>query len=231
MNILRNIRYISAVLSLPFVLASCGIMDLQDAGQAPTAMHLDHRDTIYVMQGDQVKLQPLFTPDTVQMQQVLWMTTNEQVLSLYDGVFTAENEGTAMIRAVSVAWQFEDSCTVSVMPRWENTAERYPYEMVVYADVTVHGKPFDSSTMMAAAFVNGQMRGVGELMEQGGKRYVRFRVGSDLNYTGASNEVVEDVTFRLYHRKEMRCEDFPLTIRFDAETHGTLSALIDMKIK
>lgn len=221
-------RKLFTFLSVGLILSSCGLMELDESELAAMRMQLDRRDTLYVMVGDTFQLHPTFTPDSATMQQVLWLSSDNQVVYPTNNSFAAVGEGWAKIKALSVAWQLEDSCMVRVMPLWGQVMQQYPYEMIVYARIMVHGKPYDPETMRVAAFVGEEMRGEGELMTHFGVSYVRFRVGSDVNYTGNTDDYGETVTFRVYHQREFRCEEFPVTIDFDGESHGSLSSLFDL---
>ena len=214
---------------LALSLVSCDLMEMDEQVDIiPTEMSLGG-DTLYIMVGDQFQLNPVFQPDSITVDDVLWTSSAEEVLSVSNNVFIGLSEGWSLVRAVSVSRQLEDSCYVNVMRRWDSTVREYPYEMMVYADVTVHGLPYNPETMILGAFVDDEMRGVGELMEWKGRQYVRFRVGSDLpSYDPEGLE--ETVSFRVYFRREMRFEEFPQTVLYDGEAHGTLSNLFALTL-
>ncbi len=209
-------------------LTSCGLMEMDTEELVAVGMKLD-RDSLYIMVGDQLELTPIFSPDTVTQSGILWTTSDEDVLAVSGGVYTAVSPGWAQVRAVNTSYMLEDSCMVCVMPRWETTGREFPYEMLVYADVTVGGQPFNPETMMLAAFVDDDLRGTGQLLEWKGKSYVRFRVGSEMRGTdsGGNNEVV---SFRVYYRREHRYDVFPQSLDYDGEAHGTLSNLYKLSI-
>ena len=211
-----------------FSTVSCGLMDLDVEEQPDLAeMHLE-RDTLYIMVGDQFTLKTVFTPDTTATS-VFFTSSDTTVLRVADGVFTGIDEGWAQVRAVSVGRLLEDSCAVSVMRRWELSGREFPYEMMVYADVSVHDQPFNPQTMMLAAFVDDELRGMGQFMEWKGRQYVRFRVGSNLRRADPEG-VTETVSFRVYYRQQLRYEEFPQTLEYDGEAHGTLSDLYKLKL-
>lgn len=213
---------------LPFLTASCGLMEMENEEVIAMELHLD-RDTLWIMVGDEFTLQPSFKPDSVSIPSVTWTTSSSDVLSIVDGVFHGTREGWAQVNARSIAADIEDSCMVCVMRRWEDTSKQFPYEMVVYASVTVNGKDFDPETMIVGAFVDGDMRGIGTLEKWKDNSYVRFRIGSDLRYVDPEG-ISETVNFRVYYKKELRYEEFPQTLDYDGETHGTLSNLFTLKI-
>lgn len=226
-QIMKKNIYKALLALLPFLTASCGLMEMDEQADIVATQMSLQRDTLYTMVGDRIELTPVFTPDSVTVGDVLWTSSADSVLSVSNNVFTALSEGWALVRAVSVMRHLEDSCRVCVMRRWNSTAREYPYEMMVYATVTVHGQPFNPETMMLGAFVDDEMRGAGELMEWKGQQYVRFRVGSDISYYDPDG-LDETVTFRVYYRQELRYETFPQTIGFDGEAHGTLSSLFEI---
>lgn len=216
---------------LPFLLslASCGLMEMDEQTDVVATQMTLQRDTLYIMVGDRLELHPVFTPDSVTVSDVLWTSSADSVLTVSNNVFTGMSEGWSTVRAVSVQRHLEDSCHVYVMKRWESMAREYPYEMMVYAAVTVHGQPFNPETMMLGAFVDDEMRGAGELMEWKGRQYVRFRIGSDMAYYDPDG-IEETVTFRVYHRQELRYETFTQTILYDGEAHGSLSNLVELTL-
>ncbi len=226
---MKKTRRIALVLVSALTLTSCGLVDMEDQEELPlTEMHLQ-RDTLYLMVGDQFTLQPVLTPDSVTIDDVFWSSSADSVLSISNNVFTGVSEGWSLVRALSVSRQLEDSCHVCVMRRWENTEREYPYEMMVYANVSVHGQPFNPETMVLGAFVDDEMRGAGQLMEWKGKQYVRFRIGSDIKFVD-SEGIEETVTFRVYYKQQLRYEEFPQELNFDGEAHGTLSSLFSLSL-
>lgn len=226
---MKKTRRIALALVSALTLTSCGLVDMEDQEELPlTEMHLQ-RDTLYLMVGDQFTLQPVLTPDSVTIDDVFWSSSADSVLSISNNVFTGVSEGWSLVRALSVSRQLEDSCHVCVMRRWENTEREYPYEMMVYANVSVHGQPFNPETMVLGAFVDDEMRGAGQLMEWKGKQYVRFRIGSDIKFID-SEGIEETVTFRVYYKQQLRYEEFPQELNFDGEAHGTLSSLFSLSL-
>ena len=213
---------------LPFLTASCELMEMENEEVLVQELHLD-RDTLWIMVGDEFSLQPSFKPDSVSIPSVIWTTSASNVLSIEDGVFRGTGVGWAQVHARSITANIEDSCMVCVMRRWEDASKLFPYEMMVYASVTVNGKAFDPETMIIGAFVDGDMRGVGSLEKWKDSSYVRFRIGSELRYVDP-NGFSETVSFRVYYKKELRYEEFPQTLDYDGETHGTLSNLFTLKI-
>lgn len=228
-QIMKKIIHKVLLALLPLLSASCDLMEMDEQEDIiPAEMNLG-RDTIYIMVGDQFELHPTFTPDSVTVSDVLWTTSVDSVLNISNNVFTGVSEGWTTVQAISVSHHLIDSCHVNVMKRWESTAREYPYEMLVYADVTVHNIPFNPETMILGAFVDDEMRGAGELMEWKGRRYVRFRIGSELPFYDPDG-IEETVNFCVYYRQELRFETFPQTILYDGEAHGSLSNLFTLAL-
>lgn len=227
---MKKVKSFSVMLLSLLALTSCGLMEMDEQVEFPvTELTLD-RDTVCVMVGDRFALTPVIKPDSVTVDDVFWLSSNERVVGVEDNVFTAKTAGWALVRAISVSQQLEDSCWVEVMPRWEDNRYEYPHEMMVYADVTVDGQPFDPETMMLGAFVEDQLRGIGVLKESNGIRYVSFRVGSDMmEYNTDPDGYNETIRFRVYLKRQLRYKEFPQTIEFDGQTHGTLNRLFELK--
>ena len=228
---MKKIVRFTAMLLAFASLNACGLMELEEQTDFPvTEMSLE-RDTFYLMVGDQFTLTPQFVPDTVTIDDVFWMSSANDVLSVQDNVFTGQTPGWVTLKAISVSHQLEDSCQVLVLRRWENNSYEYPYEMMVYANVTVHGQPFDPETMLLAAYAEGQLRGVGRLRESNGIQYVSFRVGSELSGFDPDPEGYnEKVTFRVYYKNRLLMEEFPQTLYFDGEAHGSLTNLYTLAL-
>ena len=227
-RIFSYIASLLAIASATLQLVSCGIMELEEQEQIVAMEMMLERDSVFIMVGDDFTLQPTFKPDSVTVSDIFWSSEADSVLSVKDGHLVGESEGTVWVYATSVSRQLKDSLVVVVMPRWEDAARLYPNEMIVYADVTIDGKPFDPDKQMLGAFVDDEMRGIGTLQTWKDKSYVRFRIGSDIAYYDPDG-ITEDVTFRVYYKQELRYDVLPYTLEYDGETHGTLSNLIVIK--
>ncbi len=226
---MKAMRY-ELLFLLPFLATSCGLMEMENQEEVIATQLQLERDSVWIMVGDEFTLQPVITPENATNNAVAWSTNASDVLSINDNVFSGASEGWAHVYARNIVADVEDSCVVCVMRRWEDTSRLYPYEMVVYASVSVNGQAFDPETMMVGAFVNDEMRGIGTLEQWKDHSYVRFRVGSHLRYFDPEG-ICETVDFRVYYRQELRYKKFPQTLDFDGETHGTLSDLFTLKIE
>lgn len=171
-----------------FLFTSCGLVDVELDEVVETAVDIDlGRDTIYVMQGDQYIFQPRFTPDSLSNLQVFYQSSADSVVHMVGDTVKAVSEGWATISAISVSSRLPDSCHVCVIKRWEIPERVYPYETVIYARVTVKGKPVEPH-MIVAAFCEGEVRAFGQSFEHRGVSYMRFRVGSTLPYLPEEEE-------------------------------------------
>ncbi len=208
---------------------SCGLIDLDVSEDAQEAyeLFLEH-DSVYVMEGDVFTLSPRFSPDSVSNREVFWRSGADSVVTIVDNTLIAQSEGETYVSAVSVQDRHTDSCYVYVMPRWEVNVHDYPYEMVVYAKVSVHGQPIDPTHMLIGAFAEGTCRGIGVLKESNGISYMEFRILGNMQYRGELGE--EEVTFFAYDRKNLMRYEFPAYLIYDGETHGSLSNLFTLNI-
>ena len=108
-----------------------------------------------------------------------------------------------------------DSVDVCVMEPWVMSETKYPYEMVVYADVSVHGEPV-TKDMTLAAFSGISLRGVGTPITVGKKTLWRFRIYNDFEFTLPYAET--PITFWVYDRKTLQRLAFPVFITYNGET-------------
>ena len=175
------------LLCLP--MTSCEFFELDEVGaETATKMSLE-QDTLFVMVGDTFSLNPVFTPDTVNITDLFFMPEDSDVVAIR-GVdkLEAVSEGGTKLYVTSVSARLLDSCMVYVFPRWETTKRIWPYETVFYARVTFDGKSLPEG-MLVAAFVGNECRAFGQQREAHGVPYTVFRVGSDLLYDDSSGPI------------------------------------------
>lgn len=200
-------------------------------------------DTVYVMRGDTVVLQPKFKPDTLNIKDIYVRSSDYDVVNvnLQTGRIEAVGAGWATLYVESVSARLLDSCDVCVMEPWKETAGiEYPYETIFYADITVKGKPL-TEDMMVGAFLGDECRGIAESFTFHGVSLMQLRVGTEEwndDFTmpdlpedeeeedDGGYEIVRDkITFRCYDTRYKQLYECPTKIDFDGETHGTLSNL------
>lgn len=227
-------------------MTSCGLFDVDEIG-VETAMEMQlPQDTFYVMVGDTFAINPVFTPDTVNITDLYFMPVNNDVVAVR-GVnkLEAVGEGGTKIYITSVSARIQDSCMVYVGPRWETATRVWPYETVFYAHVTVDGRPL-TEDMEVAAFVGNECRAIGRPMASQGISYICLRVGSTILYDETEDDWIggeddeydaDDVDDNYLPQINFRCYDHAHRILyttsthafFDGEAHGSLSDLFEIK--
>ncbi len=227
-------------------LTSCGLLDFDvDEFGAETATEMRiGQDTIYVMVGDTFSLNPVFTPDTVNITDLYILPVEQDVVAVRGSdKLEAVGEGGTKLYIVSVSARIQDSCMVYVSAPWLERESVWPYETIFYAHVTVDGQPL-TEDMELAAFVGGDCRALGQLKAAHGISYWQFRVGSDILYTdddwdddeeedeydaeGVAESYRPQINFRCYDRTHRKLYTTSTHAFFDGETHGTLSELFEI---
>lgn len=213
---------------------SCGLFDIDvdEMADVATAFQLD-RDTVYLLQDENYVFSPLFEPDSVASRQVFYQSLGDTVAVMKSDTVVGVAPGWAMIMATSVSARLVDSCMVCVLEEWTPTELVYPYETIVYAEVTVKDRPMDDD-MIVAAFCADEVRGIGSIVEQHGRRYMLFRVGSIINNQEEEDDddaevQHERISFRCYDKKTHQLYYGSQSVDFDEETHGRPTAPIRLK--
>jgi hypothetical protein len=218
---MRIIRSLLPVLLL--LLCSCGELseyDMPDAIKA-TGMQLGNH-SVDMMVGDRFEIPYVITPDSVSNQSVFWQSSDPDIAAFEDNTLVALSVGTTMVKAISVSELLEDSCQVNVIPRWQLSVDNYPYDMVIYADVQVHGQQPDE-TMTIGALCDDELRGIGEMRTSNGISYMVIRVWSPFEYG-------DIIRIGCYKQGNAIIEYFPDEFIFDGEAHGTLSNLYPLHL-
>lgn len=211
------------------LLSSCGLIDVDpdSEAQVPTKMYFSP-DTVYVMVGDTFVVHPTFEPDSIANKTCFWTSLDMDIVSLKNDTLIAEQEGWVRIVAASISALMTDSVDVCVMEPWVMSETKYPYEMVVYADVSVHGEPV-TKDMTLAAFSGISLRGVGTPITVGKKDLWRFRIYNDFEFTLPYAET--PITFWVYDRKTLQRMIFPVFITYNGETYSTPSEPLELKLE
>lgn len=229
---LRRIRVEVFLLFITLLLSSCGMEfgTIDDDKLIAGEIKMD-RTMAYIFVGDTLVLHPTITPEDVNNNEIYWVTSDAEVLSFSDNKFVGESEGNVTVVGMSVRHLISDTCTVTVMKPWEMDPMVFPSDMVVYANVTFHGKPLEEG-MLVAAFCENELRGVGIQRMFHGISYTELRVRSEFLSSSDPETpwLSETISFRLYDPKNLMLYEFPQTIDFDIETHGTLSNLYQLSI-
>ena len=204
------------------LLSSCDLMDMEEETVvSPVTMRLEH-DTIYVMRGETFTVRPVFHPDSVSVSDIYWTSTDDDIVSVTDNTFLAVNEGWAKVCATSVWGQMADSCLICVYPDRNYSVPVYPYETVFYCSPNIDGKTFDPDKMTLLAYINDQVRGVGEYYEHKGTGYIELRVGHD--FFDEEDTEGEYIKFMIYEKTQLTGKRVGFA-RFDGRTHGSLTSL------
>ena len=202
-------------------LSSCGDFWELETTEALKAAKLQIDQRIVMMSpGDVYKVPVSFTPADVPTTSVFWLADDETVATVRNDSVVAVAQGITRLFAFSMLDNLRDTCYAYVMPPLEVIAGRYPYDMVFYADVDVHGTRLTQANAQdykVIAFVGDEVRGVGQMRQHGGTEYMELRVWGP---NAVSDEQLE---LRCYIAKEARIEVFPVTgLTFDGLQHGSL---------
>ncbi len=243
---MRRIRHNIIILILGCIIqcgyCSCDIMELEEPEQLPVLDMYFGQETYYAMEGEEFSISPIFNPDDVTVSDVYWESSDETVATAYDNNIIAKNEGWTTISATSVSKRANASYELYVFPIWNSEDYDNPYEMVIYADITMDGKPFNPEDMVVAAFCGEECRGIGVMKESKGKQYVVLRIGGSLSnmeaiYSDPNVVYGEDedeafrerIVFQCYDRKNHLLKKARRGMVFDGETHGYISNLYKLE--
>ena len=211
-----------SIIALCAVLASCGeffdfeTQALLDGGE----MHLG-RKVVTISVGDRYAIPVTFTPKELSNTGVFWLLDNDSVARFDNDTLVALAEGHTQAIAFSSIDRLRDTCTVVVIPRFYVAPDTYPYDMVIYASVNIHGMPLtlnNSAQYAIGAYVGDELRGLGQIERRADTDYLVLRVWSPYPQG-------EQVQLRCYFRGEARCELFADEFTFDGERHGSLNSL------
>ena len=210
---------------------SCGLIDMElgEGTQYAYDMTLEY-DSIYVRIGDSVLIKPVFVPDSVSNSEVLYLSEDENVATIVNDTVVAMASGEVLVTAMSVLGGIADTCKVYVMEPWEVNPLDFANDMVVYATATVDGKPFDPETMDIAAFAGPEFRGMGELKEINGIRFLQFRIYGELDLETMGPNPFEMIHFGCYNKTDYSFRYMDQYLYFDGETHGSLSNLYQLTL-
>lgn len=208
-----------------FLLSSCG--DYWEGGTPTSAGTMTlPRKVMSLMVGDKYKIPVVFSPDTVSNHAVWWSAEDASIVSFSNDSVVGMSEGLSRVYAVSVSDRLKDTCLVNVVPKAYVNPHNYCYDMVIYADVSIHGKKYtktDEDSLIIAAYVDNELRGIGKMREWQGKPYMELRIWSPFEWG-------DNIDLLCIYRGKARIELFDDIFVFDGETHGTLSNLYPLVI-
>ncbi|MBQ8711347.1 MAG: Ig domain-containing protein [Prevotella sp.] len=238
------IHQLSFGLALCFALSACGdLFEFEGNTTVGSKITLNRHD-LYLMAGDTYQLTATFDPDTVRNHAIYWMSNNVNVARFDNGVLVAVGEGETTVTGISIEQQSTDTCHVVVGYEWgEIDPKRYPFDMVVYADITVDGQPLNDQQAVGA-FVDNELRGVGVSREFHNIKCTELRIYSPLNPHGPYTDLnpqdplypddtpydLEKVVFRVYDREQHHMYECPDPLIFDGEAHGHPSNLYKISL-
>ena len=201
---------------------SCGDFFEFDSGDMTSAHRMGMtRHVVTLVEGDRYCIPVWFWPDSLTNNAVYWESEDDSIATFVNDTLVARREGLTRAFAFTTIDRLRDTCWVQVMPQMYVAPGSYPYEMMIYASVDIHGTPLtvqNQDTVVIAAYVGNELRGVGRMRQDFGIDYLSLRVHSP--YPDG-----EYVQLRCYFRGQARVELFPDEIVFDGEHHGTLSSL------
>ena len=223
----RTKGLLTAFLAMLFLLTACGDFWESEGAELlkPLDMHI-RRDVITIVQGDTYCLPVSFSPDSIFNQAVFWQSLDTTVCTFVNDTLHALSPGITRVVAQATIHQFSDTCYVQVLPTMQADYGRYPYDMMLYASVNVHGKPLtieNSDSFLIAAYAGEELRATGRMMQHHDIPYMMMRIESPFSYG-------EAITMRCYFVGEARFELFPDTLIFTGETYGTLSSLYPLSL-
>ena len=208
---------------LLLLLTSCGDFWEFENQQVVTAEKMAlGRKVVNLMVGDSCVIPVNFVPDSLSNYNVYWLAENDSVVRFKGDTLVATAEGQTRAIAFTTIDRLTDTCYVNVISPFREDNARYPYDMVIYAQVEIHGLQLtaqNSGRYEIGAFVGEEVRGLGAMRTNAtAGPYMELRVWSP--YAAGDR-----VTFRCYYRGTGLMEVFADTLTFDGGMHGTLSDL------
>lgn len=221
---------VHCTLLIALMVGATSCADLFDMGPAivPSTMTLETHE-VTLMVGDSCVIRPLFSPEQLSNNSVYWMSAAPEIATFVSAdTLLAVSPGTTEAIAIAVTdYNKIDTCIVNVINRWALPEDDYPHETVVYANVRIHGEPLADDDVVAA-FVGGEVRGIGQMFEMRGHSVMRIRIAGD--FVEPDEMEQQSVAFRVYSKRRHLIETFPQWIYFDGESHGTPSAPMLLEI-
>lgn len=185
-------------------------------------------DGAYVMVGDTMPLVVKFEPRKPNDYPVFWLSSDTVHSRIISDSLVGRRAGNVDLVVFGGGGRLVDSCRVHVIERWEKADFhiQQPSDMVIYADVTVNGKPWDDKTQILGAFVGGELTGLAVPREAFGIPYAELRIWAP------TNQGQGKIDLRCYDKKNFRLYVLRDDIEYDAyQTLGTLSNLYPIKFE
>ena len=208
--------------SVALLLGACGDYFQFESGDLQTASLMGmSRQVVTLVVGDHYCVPVWFVPDTLTNRTVYWESMDDSIATFVDDTLVARSAGLTRAIAFTAVDRLRDTCWVQVLPEMYVSPGNYPYEMMIYASVDIHGTrltPDNDSAYVIGAFVGDELRGIGRMRQERGIDYMAMRVYSPFPQG-------EEVSLRCYYRGQARAELFPDVFYFDGNHYGTLSDL------
>lgn len=203
------------------LMTGCGEMfEVNEDDPTAPQMKID-RTAIDIMVGDTYTINVMQqAADDVDLA-VAWTSADPKIATFEGGDLKAVSPGHTTVTVEWLSKKLTASCVVNVYPKWEVSSNIYPYDMMVYADVTVAGRPMDQDCIVAAFNDAGDgevICGVGQLLTEHGITYMAMRLFSQTSNGG-------DYVLRCYDRQRMLVTECEEELTFDSYSLGNLSDL------
>lgn len=204
---------------------SCGeLFDVDETGGTVARKMSISRDSVFIMQGDSLRLTVTFSPETASNKGVLWLADQPSVVGFCSDTIVAKQPGNTFVTAMSADGLCLDTCVVNVMEPWVVNKNDFFFDTIVYADISVGDRKLGDG-IMVGAFVGNELRGIAELRASNGISYAVIRVYGPV--TASEQDII---TFKCYDRREVLLRSFDVELPFDGESHGTLSNLVRLHL-
>ena len=212
--------------SLMVLLGSCGELYEADeeGGETIKATVTLSQTTLSLMVGDEYKIGVTLSPDTLKNKALFWESADTKVVSMQGDTLRAVAPGET---TVTVSWPSQDvsgQATVTVLPVWQMATVTYPYDMLVFASVTVNGHAADDDCVVAVFDEDGNLRGVAQPRTDDGISYMLLRVYSP-------DGIAETLFLRCYDRTRALVSEAEATLTFSANSLGALSDLYKIEFE
>lgn len=212
--------------SLVVLLGSCGELYEADeeGGETIKATVTLSQTTLSLMVGDEYKIGVTLSPDTLKNKALFWESADTKVVSMQGDTLRAVAPGET---TVTVSWPSQDvsgQATVTVLPVWQMATVTYPYDMLVFASVTVNGHAADDDCVVAVFDEDGNLRGVAQPRTDDGISYMLLRVYSP-------DGIAETLFLRCYDRTRALVSEAEATLTFSANSLGALSDLYKIEFE
>lgn len=212
--------------------ASCGEMfELDETNPDQPQIKID-RTSIDIMVGDTYTFNVAQAPADAKNPAVAWSSADTKVAAFTGEELKALAPGQTTVTVEWLSEKLKATCNVRVIPLWQASSRLYPNDMMVYARVTVGGRPVDDQCLVAAFYDDdsdpqhpvSELRGMGQLHTEHGITYMALRVFSP-------DDSGEDLILRCYDRQRMLVSECEEPLYYAPDGYGTLSDLYQIEFE